>query len=126
MTEARRTVQGTAAGSVEPTKETSADELRQDIERTRQELADTVEELAAKVDMKARAKRVVDNRKQAASRVQVKAANTARMAYDLMGVRRMLIAVGAAAVLAGAVWGAVRMVRVRQAARPKYRRLLRL
>jgi Protein of unknown function (DUF3618) len=47
-----------AAASAQPTAETPA-ELRADIERTRQELGDTVAALAEKTDVKARAKEKV-------------------------------------------------------------------
>ena len=46
--------------------ERGPDEIRQEIERTREELGETVEALAAKTDIKAQAKAKVDETKQRA------------------------------------------------------------
>jgi hypothetical protein len=46
----------TSSGSVEPAEVSDAEQqLREEIERTREDLGDTVEALAAKADVKARA-----------------------------------------------------------------------
>lgn len=96
----------------------NADELRADIERTREDLGETVEGLAAKADVKARALRAVDGGKQAVSAAPAKAAHTARTAVDKVGTvgqRKLIVGAASVAVMAAAVWGAVRGVRVRQA-----------
>ena len=50
----------------------SVDELQADVERNRQQLADTVEALTAKLDVKSRTKaRIADTRRQAADRLDV-------------------------------------------------------
>ncbi len=49
----------------------SPDEIRADIKQTREELGDTVEQLAAKTDVKARAQAKADEVKQTASEKRV-------------------------------------------------------
>ncbi len=90
----------------------SADDLRQEIELTRQRLGETVDELAAKADVKARARdKAVQVKAQAQDQV---AKTTARAREQVAGVsgrvsqneavrRRWPVAVGAAVALAAAV-----------------------
>jgi ElaB/YqjD/DUF883 family membrane-anchored ribosome-binding protein len=49
------------AGETESAEQRSPEEIRRDIEATREELGDTVEALAAKADVKAQAKERVDS-----------------------------------------------------------------
>jgi len=90
----------------------SAAELQQEIERTREHLGQTVEELAAKADVKSRARAKTAEVK---SRARVKTAEVKRKAADASGqVRRSqmvqrrwpLAAVAAGVILIGsiAVW----------------------
>jgi ElaB/YqjD/DUF883 family membrane-anchored ribosome-binding protein len=51
-------------------QEKSPEELRRDIERTREELGDTVEALAEKTDVKAQAKQRIDSFKETARQKQ--------------------------------------------------------
>lgn len=62
--------QGTAGAPVGASESRSPEEIERDIERTREQLGDTVEALAAKTDVKAQAKAKVDEVK---GRVQEKA-----------------------------------------------------
>ncbi|MGH2891858.1 MAG: DUF3618 domain-containing protein [Solirubrobacteraceae bacterium] len=55
--------QGPAGQEVDTERDRTPEEVRQDIERTRAELGDTVAELAAKTDIKGQAHRAVDNAK---------------------------------------------------------------
>ncbi|GGO95303.1 DUF3618 domain-containing protein [Wenjunlia tyrosinilytica] len=91
------------AGAKKARDAMNADELREDIERTREGLGETVEGLAAKVDVKARARRLV-------------------MA---IGVRRLLVGAGSAAVAAGGVWGASKGARAFKARRARSRGIRR-
>lgn len=58
----------------------SPEELRQDVEETRQQLGDTVEALAEKTDVKAQAKRRIDSLKGAARQKQEEAKAKAQAA----------------------------------------------
>ncbi len=58
----------------------SPEELRQDIEETRQQLGDTVEALAEKTDVKAQAKRRIDSLKGTARQKQEQAKAKAKAA----------------------------------------------
>jgi head-tail adaptor len=92
-------------------------ELREEIARTRADLGDTVEELAAKTDVKARAK---DAASDAAEKAKAELADAKvrgqEMAADLADqVRRRplpLAAIGAAVVIAGVVIFVLRRRRV--------------
>ncbi|HEX3691619.1 MAG TPA: DUF3618 domain-containing protein [Solirubrobacteraceae bacterium] len=55
--------QGAAGETVGTDHDRTPEDVRQDIERTRGELGDTVAELAAKTDIKGQAHRAVDNAK---------------------------------------------------------------
>lgn len=81
----------------------SAGELRKDIERTREDLGATVEGLAAKADVKARALRAVDGGKQAVAGAPGKAARTAKSAVGAVGPRRLVAGAVSAVVTACAV-----------------------
>ncbi|HWG60785.1 MAG TPA: DUF3618 domain-containing protein [Streptosporangiaceae bacterium] len=72
-----------------------ADELRQDIERTRDRLGETVEELAAKADVKSRAKAQAA---ELAGRLQTKAAQARTQALAQTPQLRRAVAKGATAV----------------------------
>jgi hypothetical protein len=79
----------------------TAEELRHEIEQTRQRLGDTVDELAAKADMKARA-RV----KTAGAKAQARATAaevSGRVRHSQMVQRRWPVALAAGAVIAGSV-----------------------
>lgn len=66
----------------------SADELRQEIEQTRQRLGETVDELAAKADLKARARtKATEAKARARSRV-AEASRQVRQARQSQVVRR--------------------------------------
>ncbi|MFF1276250.1 DUF3618 domain-containing protein [Streptomyces marokkonensis] len=81
------------------------DELRRQIERTRHELGDTVEELAAKMDVKGRAKARADDLRDRAGAMTVQMRSTAAHAGEV-GMRHrkpVMIAGAAVAVVAGAV-----------------------
>jgi Protein of unknown function (DUF3618) len=78
----------------------SADELRQEIEQTRQSLGETVDELAAKADMKARIRaKAVAAKAQAQARISEV---SGRMKRSQAVQRRWPAAVAAAALAAGA------------------------
>jgi ribosome-binding protein aMBF1 (putative translation factor) len=53
--------QGPAGEAVETERDRTPEEVREEIERTRVELGETVAQLAAKADVKAQAHRAVDN-----------------------------------------------------------------
>jgi uncharacterized protein DUF3618 len=55
--------QGPAGQEVDTERDRTPEQVREDIERTRAELGDTVAELAAKTDIKGQAHRAVDNAK---------------------------------------------------------------
>jgi hypothetical protein len=55
--------QGSAGEKVDTERARTPEQVREEIERTRAELGDTVAELAAKTDVKAQAHRAVDNAK---------------------------------------------------------------
>jgi hypothetical protein len=79
----------------------TAEELRHEIEQTRQRLGDTVDELAAKADMKARAG--VKTAK-AKAQARAKAAEVSRrVRHSQMVQRRWPVALAAGAVIAGSV-----------------------
>jgi hypothetical protein len=59
--------QGTAGEAVDIERDRTPEDVQREIERTRAELGDTVAELAAKSDVKARAQRAVGNAKATAS-----------------------------------------------------------
>ncbi|MBT3150683.1 DUF3618 domain-containing protein [Streptomyces sp. CHD11] len=84
------------------------DELRQQIERTRHELGDTVEELAGKMDVKGRAKARADDLRDRAGAMTVQMRSSAAHAGQA-GLRHRKPVIIAGAVVAAAV-GAV-MVR---------------
>ncbi len=78
----------------------TADELRQEIEQTRQSLGETVDELAAKADMKARARAKAADTK---ARARDKAAEVSgRVSRSQAVQRRWPVAVAAGVVVAGA------------------------
>ncbi|MGC0378061.1 DUF3618 domain-containing protein [Streptomyces sp. SAI-229] len=81
------------------------DELRREIERTRHELGDTVEELAGKMDVKARARARADDLRDRAGAMTVQMRSSAAHAGEV-GMRHrkpVMIAGAVAAVVAGAV-----------------------
>ena len=79
----------------------SAAEIRADIEETREELGDTVEALAAKTDVKARAQERVDEIKQEA---RAKVPDSPQSALDTVRANPVPVIVGAAVVLAIVIW----------------------
>ena len=82
----------------------TADEVRQEIEQTRQNLGETVDELAAKADMKARAQAKAGEAK---ARAQVRIAEiSGRMKRSQAVQRRWPVAVAAGVLVAGvvAIW----------------------
>ncbi len=90
----------------------SADDLRQEIELTRQRLGETVDELAAKADVKSRARdKAVQVKVQAQDQVAKTAARARAQAAEASGRvsqneavrRRWPVAVSAAVVVAAAV-----------------------
>jgi hypothetical protein len=79
----------------------TADEVRQEIEQTRQSLGETVDELAAKADMKARAQAKAAEAK---ARAQVRIAEVSGRVKRSQAVhRRWPVAVAAGVLAAGAV-----------------------
>ncbi|MFI6853732.1 DUF3618 domain-containing protein [Streptomyces sp. NPDC050416] len=94
------------------------DELRQQIERTRGELGNTVEELAGKADVKGRARaRAADLRDKAgAMTVQLRssAAQAGHTVHDKATHRKPVLVAGAAAGTVGAVVVTVGVLRRRQ------------
>ncbi|WP_371102215.1 DUF3618 domain-containing protein [Streptomyces sp. PU_AKi4] len=81
------------------------DELRREIERTRHELGDTVEELAGKMDVKARARARADDLRDRAGAMTVQMRSSAAHAGEA-GMRHrkpVMIAGAVIAVVAGAV-----------------------
>jgi hypothetical protein len=79
----------------------TADELRQEIEQTRQSLGETVDELAAKADMKARFRaKAVEAKAQAQARI---AEVSLRIKRSQAVQRRWPAAVAAAALATGAM-----------------------
>jgi hypothetical protein len=91
---------GQRENGVEPAASGDPDAIRADIERTRAELGDTVQALAAKTDVKARAQDAVQAAK---VRVQDSVAETTHvMADEARQVRRIIARrPGSAAVVAG-------------------------
>jgi Protein of unknown function (DUF3618) len=84
----------------------TADEVRQEIEQTRQSLGQTVDELAAKADVKARARTKAADAK---ARVRAKAAEVSGQVRQTQAVqRRWPVAVAVGVLVAGtgvvAVW----------------------
>jgi hypothetical protein len=78
----------------------TADEVRQEIEQTRQSLGETVDELAAKADMKARAQAKAGEAK---ARAQVRIAEmSGRVKRSQAVQRRWPVAVAAGVLAAGA------------------------
>ncbi len=78
----------------------TADELRQEIEQTRQSLGETVDELAAKADMKARARAKAADAK---ARARDKAAEVSGRVRRSQAVQsRWPVAVAAGVLVAGA------------------------
>jgi hypothetical protein len=69
-----------AAGAPEQSSDKSPEELRRDIEETREQLGDTVEALAQKTDVKARAKQQMNALKQTARQKQEQARAKAQAA----------------------------------------------
>ena len=105
-----------------PGKDASADELEADIERTREDLGNTVDELTAKLDVKAQAQHKVQDAKaqaqhkvqdakqratEQAHTVQVRvghaAARAKETASDDRGKVKPVISVGAAVVVAAVI-----------------------
>jgi Protein of unknown function (DUF3618) len=83
----------------------TADEVRQEIEQTRQSLGETVDELAAKADVKARARaKAVEAKAQAQARIaevsrQVKQSRAVQRRWPVAAAAGVLIAgAGAAAI----------------------------
>lgn len=78
------------------------DELRREIERTRHELGDTVEELAGKMDVKARARARADDLKDRAGAMTVQMRSSAAQVGELGKQHRkpLTAAVGALVMLA--------------------------
>src|ERR1700723_226711 len=90
----------------------SAEELQQEIEQTRQRLGETVDELAAKADVKARAQaKAAETTAQARDRAAEATAQARDRAVEVSGRvsrseavrRRWPVAVAAAVVIAGTV-----------------------
>ncbi|HEU4426851.1 MAG TPA: DUF3618 domain-containing protein [Pilimelia sp.] len=83
---------------------TDPDEIRTEIERTRENLGDTVEALAAKADVKARASEAVSDAKarasEAVSDVKARATEKAHQAADTARRKPMPIAATLAAIAA--------------------------
>ncbi|MFD7690786.1 DUF3618 domain-containing protein [Streptomyces sp. NPDC059781] len=81
------------------------DELRREIERTRHELGDTVEELAGKMDVKARARARADDLRDRAGAMTVQMRSSAAHAGEVGARYRkpVVIAGAVVAVVAGAV-----------------------
>jgi hypothetical protein len=100
---------GQLAGSV-PASGRSAtgakgpDELRAQIARTREELGDTVAELAGKADVKGRARARAEDLRDRAGAVSVQLRSTAVRVGERQRVPLVVAGVGAGAVVAGAVW----------------------
>ncbi len=73
----------------EPTKADGAEQLRRDIEHTRADLRDTVDELSTRLDVKARAKRRLHDAKvsvaDAATRLKQGSPEPVRRALDRVG-----------------------------------------
>jgi len=106
----------TGPNTAPPGKNASADELETDIERTREDLGNTVDELTAKLDVKAQAQHKVQDVKHRATeqahtaqvRVGQAAARAKETARDDQGKVKPAFPVGAAvlvaAVIALVVW----------------------
>jgi Protein of unknown function (DUF3618) len=94
MTARKPTSEQTAASRFDDPQE-----LRREIEHTRQELGDTVEALAHKLDVKARAQDTLAD-------IRQRAQDGAQQAAGAMSRQRLRLAVtvGVAFVLAGAIW----------------------
>jgi hypothetical protein len=79
----------------------TAQELEQEIERTREHLGETIDDLAGKADMKARARAVAADVR---ARAQVQAASVSgRVRQSQVLQRRWPVAVAAGVLIAGAV-----------------------
>lgn len=72
----------------------SADEIRDDIEATREELGDTVEQLAAKTDLKGRAQTKAAELKNDANRLANESAEAARRNPVPLAVAGLLLTAG--------------------------------
>lgn len=81
-----------STGSSTVTSSASPEELREEIESTRQELGDTVAALSAKTDVKAQAKHKVENAK----------ATVSEKKYELLGKAREVSPGSAATAFSGA------------------------
>ena len=114
---------GTSAGPTVPDAASSGDPqlIRADIEQTRAELGDSVEALAAKADVKARARRGVEAAKVRASETAEAAAERVKDTAGQVGetVRRRPAPVAAALAAVGAVIGSVVFLRRRRAAKAR-------
>ncbi|MGA4986412.1 DUF3618 domain-containing protein [Streptomyces cellulosae] len=100
------------AGSEQARGAKGPDELRREIERTRHELGDTVEELAGKMDVKARARARADEFKDRAGAMGVQMRSTAAHAGEVGKQHRTQLMAAAGALVMVAV-GAVVMVQRR-------------
>jgi hypothetical protein len=111
-----------AAGQDVAARPDGTEELRREIERTRRELGDTVAALAAKTDVKARARDTADRMKadmSARGRSMMRQAQERAGSRDtMMIVRRGSMAVAGAA---GATLVTMMIVRYRRGARPSIR-----
>ncbi|ALV49574.1 hypothetical protein GCM10010250_55150 [Streptomyces althioticus] len=83
------------------------DELRREIERTRHELGDTVEELAGKMDVKARARARADELKDRAGAMSVQMRSSAAHAGEVGKQHRTQLMAAAGALVMLAVGAAV-------------------
>jgi hypothetical protein len=107
MTTKKDTEHGPAARAAQP------DELRTDIERTREDLGDTVAALAGKADVKARAKEAAGDAKGRALEGASTAVERAGEFTETVRRRPVPLAAAAGGLLAGV--GAVMVVRRRRA-----------
>ena len=76
--------QGPAGEKVETERERTPEQVRDEIERTRAELGDTVAELAAKTDVKARAHRAADNARTTVASKAAEVKSTAGTKKDVL------------------------------------------
>ena len=85
-----------AKGKQTSAPDRSADEIRDDIETTREELGDTVEQLAAKTDVKGRAQAKAAELKTGANRLAKEGAEATRRSPVPFAVAGLLLTAGIA------------------------------